>query len=783
MRKTLASFTACLLLASASVAQEAPQLKADNIDEIISAMTLEEKVHFCIGTGMDGLSGTAPVIGSTRSMLPGTAGTSYPIPRLGIPAVILSDGPAGLRIDPIRDFDSKTYYCTHFPIGTALASSWNTELVKQVGQAIGEEVLEYGSDVLLAPAINIHRHPLCGRNFEYYSEDPVVAGEIGAAYIQGVQSKGVGTSVKHFAVNNQETNRNANDARVSQRALREIYLKPFEIAIKKGSPWTVMSSYNKVNGTYTSESTDLLTGILRNDWGYQGMVMTDWFGGKDAVAQMIAGNEMLQPGRPQQYDEIYNAVKSGKLDESILDRNVKRILELIVKCPHFKGYQHSDKPDLVAHAAITRSSATEGMILLKNENQALPFQSSVKNVAVYGYTSYDIIPGGTGSGNVNRAYTVSLIEGLRNTNYVVDPNILSKYLTYKNEEKKKNERSGSFDQLAMFSAPRPKELVPTAEELNKAVADNDIAVITLGRISGEFLDRNANDFNLAPEEQELIQKVCAAFQQANKKVVVVLNIGGVIETASWKNQPDAILCAWQAGQEGGNSIADILSGKQNPSGKLTMTFPLHVDDAYSSKNFPMNSPSINDMKAFMEQRKNRTTTDEKNFDYTNYEEDIYVGYRYFDSFNKEVSYPFGYGLSYTTFSYSDLNVLNNGTNYDVTFTVTNTGKCKGKEVAEVYVKAPKGKLNVPAQELKGFAKTRLLNPGESQEVTISIPVESLASYNEKATAWVTTSGTYTFKVGASSRDIKLEKAVKVKSYKQKTSDGLKPQEALNLLKP
>lgn len=782
MKKTLLSFTACLLLAGGAKAQEAPQLNADNIDEVIAAMTLEEKVHFCIGTGMDGLSGTAPVIGSTRSMLPGTAGTSYPIPRLGIPAVILSDGPAGLRIDPIRDFDSKTNYCTHFPIGTALASSWNTELVKQVGQAIGEEVLEYGSDVLLAPAINIHRHPLCGRNFEYYSEDPIVAGEIGAAYIQGVQSKGVGTSLKHFAVNNQETNRNANDARVSQRALREIYLKPFEIAIKKGNPWTVMSSYNKVNGTYTSESTDLLTNILRNDWRYQGMVMTDWFGGTDAVAQMIAGNEMLQPGRPQQYDDIYNAVKTGKLDESILNRNAKRILELIVKCPHFKGYQHNDKPNLAAHAAITRSSATEGMILLKNDNQALPFQSTVKNVAVYGCTSYDIIPGGTGSGNVNRAYTVSLIEGLRNAGYVVDSNILSKYLTYKNEEKKKNERSGSFDQLAMFSAPRPKELVPTTDELNKAVAANDIAVITLGRISGEFLDRNANDFNLSPEEKELIQKVCETFQQASKKVIVVLNIGGVIETASWKNQPNAILCAWQAGQEGGNSIADILSGKQNPSGKLTMTFPIQVDDAYSSKNFPMNSPSINDMKAFMEQRKNRTAKDEKNFDYTNYEEDIYVGYRYFDSFNKEVSYPFGYGLSYTTFSYSDLSVTNNGTNYDVTFTITNTGKCKGKEVAEVYVTAPKGKLNIPAQELKGFAKTRLLTPGESQQITISISTESLASYNEKATAWVTTSGTYTFKVGASSRDIKLEKAVKVKSYKQKTSDSLKPQVKLNLLK-
>ena len=577
------AFSAAIL---SSCGPTTPQLGKSPINEVINAMTLEEKAHLVIGTGMAGFSGDSAVIGKTKKLVPGAAGTTYPIERLGIPAVVLADGPAGLRIDPTREGDSATYYCTHFPIGTLLASTWNQELVENVGKAIGNEVLEYGADVLLAPALNIHRNPLCGRNFEYYSEDPLVSGKIAAAYVRGVQSNGVGTSIKHFAVNNQESNRMAVDAHVSPRALREIYLKGFEIAVKESNPWTVMSSYNYLNGVYTSENPELLTTLLRDEWGFKGMVMTDWFGGKDAVAQMEAGNDMLQPGLDRQYEAIVNAVKEGKLDEAILNRNVERILNMILQTPHFKKYNYSNKPDLQAHANVTRQSATEGMVLLKNDNQTLPLNSNIQKVALFGCTSYNFIAGGTGSGNVNRAYTVSLLDGLKNANFQVNDELKNIYLKYIAEENERNKPKGDNPLVKFLPTPLPTEMALSADQLSNWAAQTDIALITLGRMSGEFVDRKVSDFNLSKEESKLINDVCRTFHAAGKKVVVILNIGGVIETDSWKNLPDAILCAWQAGQEGGNSVADILSGKAYPSGKLTMTFPVKFEDAASSANFP-----------------------------------------------------------------------------------------------------------------------------------------------------------------------------------------------------
>lgn len=755
-----------------------PQLGKASVDEVIGAMTLEEKAHLVIGTGMAGTSGDSTVIGTTKKMVPGAAGTTYPIPRLGIPAIVLADGPAGLRIDPTREGDSATYYCTHFPIGTLLASTWNQELVEEVGKSIGNEVLEYGADVLLAPALNIHRNPLCGRNFEYYSEDPLVAGKIAAAYVRGVQSNGVGTSIKHFAVNNQETNRNANDARITPRALREIYLKGFEIAVKESEPWTVMSSYNYINGTYASENTDLLTTLLRDEWGFRGMVMTDWFGGKDAVAQMIAGNDMLQPGRATQYDMIIEGVKSGKLDESVLDRNVKRVLELILQSPHFKGYKYSDKPDLKAHAAVTRQSATEGMVLLKNDNGALPLESSIKNIALFGCTSYDFIAGGTGSGNVNRAYTVSLLDGLKNAGYQIDESLKNTYEQHIAAENKKNAPDSSQAFSRFMPIPRPTEIVPSAAVLAEQVAKSDVALVTLGRTSGEFIDRKVSDFELSKEEYGMLQSVCKAFHTAGKKVIVTLNIGGVIETASWKNLPDAILLAWQAGQEGGNSVTDVLSGKVSPSGKLPMTFPDKLMDAASSVNFPMDAQADTDVR-----NKGEKKSAVKNVDYTNYEEDIFVGYRYFDSFGKQVSYPFGYGLSYTTFEYANPAVKADNGIYTLSVDVKNTGKFAGKEVVQLYVSAPNSAgMNKPDKELKAFAKTRELQPGEAATVTLVIKAADLASYDEASSSWVVDAGTYKFQIGASSRDIKAVLNADVAAVSEKTNDILKPQEPVSTLK-
>ena len=785
MKKTLFLALGMAALMTGCTSADKVTKNTINQDEVMTKLSLEDKAHFVIGVGMAGFSGDAAVIGATKNLVPGAAGTTYPLDSLGIPAVVLADGPAGLRIDATREGDSATYYCTHFPIGTLLASTWNTKLVEEVGQAIGEEVKEYGADVLLAPAVNIMRNPLCGRNFEYYSEDPVVAGKTAAAYITGVQKNDVGTSIKHFAANNQETNRMNTDAHISQRALREIYLKGFEIAIKESKPWTVMTSYNYINGVYTSESKDLVETILRDEWGYEGTVMTDWFGGKDGAKQMWAGNDMLQPGKKEQFDSIVAGVKSGKLSEADLDRNVQRVLNLVEKSPRFQGYQYSNKPDLKAHAAVTRQSAAEGMVLMKN-NETLPLKENIKNVALYGCTSYDFIAGGTGSGNVNHAYVVSLLDGLKNGGYTVSDEIKTAYEKYiadaKEAQKKALEEMAKKDkQAAMLASFMPGTLPAekqfTADELAAQANGADVAIITIGRISGEFLDRKSADFNLNDSEMKLIQQVCEVYHKAGKQVVVLLNIGGVIETASWKELPDAILCAWQAGQEGGNSVVDVLSGKQSPSGKFTMTWPVKFTDAYSSKNFPIDQNVKIDM---MNQGQKGNV---KNVDYTDYEEDVYVGYRYFDSFDVPVSYPFGFGLSYTTFEYSDAKISQKNDIYDVTVTVKNTGGFEGKEVVELYISAPDNKAaNKPAKELKAFAKTKLLKPGESETLTLSITAPELASFDEAASAWVVAEGEYQFLVGTSSQDIKATLTAPAKSFQMKVHDVMKPEVQMNLLK-
>ena len=736
-------------------AQKAPQLGVDPIDKVISAMTLDEKLNLLIGSQGNIKTDAKVTIGNASDLVPGAAGQLNAIPRLGIPSTVLADGPAGLRINPTRTGTDKTYYCTHFPINTVMSATWNTALVETVGKATGSEVKHYGVDVILAPSTNIHRNPLNGRNFEYYSEDPLLAGKICAAMVNGVQSNGVGTSLKHFALNNHETNRSGVDVIGSPRTFREIYLKPFEIAVKESHPWTVMTSYNKINGTMASERCDLITEILRHEWGFDGMVMTDWLGGESAVAQMEAGNDLLMPGKLSQREEIKKAVTNGRLSLEIIDRNVKHILQYILKTPRFKGYQADDTPDLKANAIITRNAATEGIVLLKNQKNVLPINNKVKKVALFGRTSYDFIAGGSGSGNVNHAYVVSLLDGLGNAGFSVDGNVKSVYESYIPEQKKLLPVP-----TGRLAALLPKHLIPEMplddKMLEQSAKDNDIAIVTIGKTSGEFADRKlTDDFNLSAAEQEMLEKVSKVFHAKGKKVVVILNVCGVIETKSWVDKADAVVVAWLPGQEGGNSVADILTGKVSPSGRLPMTWPLSYNDVPSRNDFPDTDNVSDDDLMNVMTAKDNTKEPVKNFDYVEYNDGIYVGYRYYNTKKVPVAYPFGYGLSYTSFKYGKPEVSCDGNgNIKVAVEVKNTGKMAGKEVVQVYVSAPGKDMDKPERELKAFAKTGSLQPGESQMVTIDIPYRDLASFNETDSQWQVEEGEYKILAAKNAADAK-----------------------------
>lgn len=761
-------------------AQTAPQLNANNIEEVIKAMTLEEKAQLLVGGGNDGFVGSGAMLGHQKKFVPGAAGTTVAIPRLGIPATVQCDGPAGVHIDAHREGDSRNYYATGFPVGTCLASTWNTDLVRKVGEAIGNETLEYGCDVVLGPGMNLHRNPLCGRNFEYYSEDPVVTGLMGTAFVLGVQSQGVGVSAKHFAVNSQESDRTRVDERLSQRALRELYLKGFEMMVRKSNPWTIMSAYNKINGIYAQGNKDLLTNILRNDWGYKGIVETDWIGKREDLPveqEVAAGNDLMMPGYPAQVKDIVNAVKSGKLDVNDVDRNVRRMLEYIVKTPRFKGYKYSGEPDLKAHAAITRQSSTEGMVLLKN-NAALPIRG-LKTVALFGVNSYDFMSGGLGSGAVNVGYSVDMVTGLKNIGVATTPQLTEIYQNYVKYAKAKL-KADKNPMMWFLNQGQPKldEIDITERCVANEEPKADAAIITIGRQAGEGMDRQINgEFNLSKTEQDMIFRVSDTFHAKGKKVIVIINSGSVMETASWRDRVDAILVAWQPGIEGGNSVADILTGKVNPSGKLTMTWPIAATDHPSTANFAKEY----DMYTY----KNMEGWGKGNIpgvDFSNHEEDIYVGYRYFDTFKKDVAYPFGFGLSYTTFEMGKPSVKANGKNIEVSVTVKNTGKVAGKQVVQVYVTAPKGAYEKPAKELKAFGKTRELKPGENQTLKMTLEKRDLASFDEANSQWKVDAGNYLFQVGTDVESIKGTATLKVAEYIEKTSRACAPNVRLNYLK-
>ena len=759
MKKFFLIMTAVLCTLSLSAQ---PKLRADNIEDVLKAMTLEEKATLLVGGGW-GTMTAGSMTASSETLVSGAAGTTRPVERLGIPVTVLADGPAGLRINPTRQGTDKTFYCTGFPVGTVLASTWNTALVEELTTAMGNEVKEYGVDVLLAPGQNLHRNPLCGRNFEYFSEDPLLSGKMSAAYVRGIQSNGVGVSVKHFAANDQEVNRQQNDSRINVRALRELYLKGFEIAVRESDPWTVMSSYNKLNGTFTQQSHELLTTVLRDEWGFNGIVMTDWGNKEGTVAAVNAGNDLMEPGMQNEIDRIVAGVKDGRISQEQLDANVRRMLQYIVRTPRFKGYKFSNKPNLKAHAQLVHNATSEGLVLLEN-NGVLPMKD-VKKVALYGTGSYDFIAGGTGSGNVNKAYVRNVAEGFKANGLEVDADIQTwyeQYITFTKTQLRNNAADNGLGIL--LGDPVVPEMEISRGFIEKKLPVTDIAVLTISRNAGEGDDRKAadGDWTLTGQERELMQTLADVYHAAGKQLVVVLNIGGVIETASWKHIPDAVLLAWTPGQEGGLAVADVLCGAAYPSGKLPMTFPVNYFDIPSSFNFPHNYKGGNsiDLAALMGGAVSRRPI--KDVTYTDYAEGIWVGYRYFQTAGKGVSYPFGYGLTYTTFAYSKpvVKVEKDGT-VKATVTVTNTGKSVGKEIVQVYVTAPDGGLVKPVYELKGFAKTKALKPGASETLTVTIDPYTLASFNEANSAWETAAGNYTVHFAASAADVRATAAFKL----------------------
>lgn len=730
-----------------------PQLGIDPLPQVIAALTPEEKVDLVVGVGMS-LAGLplppemqGPAGGPMGPRVPGAGGMTHAVPRLGIPAIVLADGPAGLRISPQREGETRSYHATAFPVATLLASSWDSALVERVGAAMGAEARDYGIDVLLAPALNIHRNPLGGRGFEYYSEDPVISGRMAAAAIRGIQSTGVAATPKHFIANEHEWNRYTIDVQVAERPLREIYLRAFEIAVREGRPQALMTSYNRLNGLYTSQDPRLLDGVLRGEWGYDGVVMTDWFAGDDPVAQLRAGNDLLMPGTGVQQRVLREALARGTLKSAELDRNVAEILEAVLRSPTFRGLRASDAPDLEGHAKLAREAAASGMVLLRNVGAVLPLPRS-RRIALFGNASYDAIIGGSGSGAVAAARAVPLVEGLQAAGYAVDAALAGDYRAFIDETRRK------LPPRSPLSPPqRFPERPVSAADIESAAERADIAVVTIGRRSGEFADLSRElDFEMQAGERELLERLSRAFRERGKNVVVVLNIGSVIETASWRGFADAILLAWQPGQEGGLAMADVLSGTVTPSGRLATTFPLRWEDVPSSKGFPGKTlqgpdPTARGILAGVDRRAE-----------VRYDEGLAVGYRH----DAPVAYPFGFGLSYTQFLHSRLRVdrVADDGSVRVSATITNTGRTPGREVVQVYVSPPSAAGAVtdaglrPGRELRAFTKTPTLARGQSFAIDLQLLPRDFAVFDERQRAWVVPAGTYTVSLGSSVADIR-----------------------------
>jgi beta-glucosidase len=652
------------------------------IRDLIKKMSLQEKAALCTGAG---------------------PWTTTPVERLGIPEMTVTDGPHGVRrAEDLHTFITTSMPATCFPTATCMASTWDVDLIHKLGQALAEECIALNVDVILGPGVNMKRTPLCGRNFEYYSEDPYLAGEMAVSFINGVQNKGVGTSLKHFAANNQEFQRMTINAEIDERSLREIYLPAFEAAVKKAKPWTVMCSYNKLNGTYAAENHRLLTEILKEEWGFEGLVVSDWGAVHDRVEALQAGLDLEMPGpRERRVKAVIDAVQSGELDESMLDEAVRRILEIVFKATEtVKGGSF----DMVKHHALARRVAGEGMILLKN-NGILPLKEQ-KHIAVIGRSVKEAYYQGGGSSHINPTQLDNPYEELQK---MAGDAVLSYAEGYPDDE--------SFDQALIDEACT-----------NARSADVALLYLSLPATKeSEGYDRP--DLDLTSHQIALINAVTAV--QSN--TIVILNNGAPVVMSEWIDGIAAVLEAWMMGQAGGGAIADVLYGKVNPSGKLAETYPLKLIDTPAYINYPGEDGAVR------------------------YGEGIFMGYRYYDTKEIPTLFPFGYGMSYTTFDYQNPKVSSQTFRDEdgliVSVEVTNTGQMAGKEVVQVYVHDHKSRLVRPPKELKGFAKVEL-QPGESKTVTISLDFRAFAYYHPAYRQWITEDGEFDILIGASSTDIR-----------------------------
>jgi len=663
----------------------------DKIKSIIDKMTLEEKAELCTGA---------------------SAWTTTPIEHLGVPEIIVSDGPHGVRRVPdAKSLVMSSLPATCFPTASCLASTWDVDLLQKMGEALAEEGIALNVDVILGPGVNMKRSPLGGRNFEYYSEDPYLAGEMAASLINGIQSRGVGTSIKHFVANNQEFQRFCINAEVDERTLREIYLPAFETAVKRTQPWTVMCAYNKLNGTYCSENHALLVDILKDEWGFEGLVVSDWGAVHDRVASLKGGLDLEMPGpQDSRVQAVVETVRSGALDEQILNESVRRILNIVFKAQETsKGGEF----DVEAHHTLARKIAAEGMVLLKN-NGILPLEGH-QHIAVIGRAAKEAHFQGGGSSHINPTKVAIPFKELHNLAGEAELSYAEGYPT-----------DATFHQ----------ELIDQAVGIAQTA---DVALLYLALPSfkeSEGYDRP--DLDLTEQQIALIKAVAKV--QAN--TVVILNNGAPVAMSAWIDDVSAVLEAWMMGQAGGGAIADILFGKVNPCGKLAETFPLKIFDTPAHINWPGGAGEVR------------------------YGEGIFIGYRYYDAKGVPVLFPFGYGLSYTTFAYGNPEVsattFNDVDGLEVTVDVTNTGKVAGKEIVQVYVHDQKSELVRPHKELKGFVKVEL-QPGETKTVSVELDFRAFAYYHPRYQQWITEDGDYDILIGASAADIRHSVTVTLKS--------------------